>query len=327
MKRRAFLATVMTSMALMPCNGLAQVPSRRPLIGFLGVGAKVGSGRVYSGFPQGMQELGYVEGRDYAFEDRYADGDPGRLPLLVEELVRLKPDVIITSNAAAALAAKQAKTSIPIVGCLMIDPVGIGLVASEARPGSNVTGMLIRVEGLTGRQLEIALDAMPGVTKIGVLVNVGNTSNVIQRRECESAATKLGVSLAPVEVRTVGQLGPAFQTFIREGANFVVVLADAMFNVASRQIAAFALASRLPTVYGQREYVENGDLISYGINQRDNFCRAAYYVDRILKGEKPANLPIEFSTKVELVINLATAKAIGLTIPPTLLVRADEVIE
>jgi putative ABC transport system substrate-binding protein len=326
-KRRAFLATVTASAALLPCNGLAQTPSRRPLIGFIGVGAKVASGRVYSGFPQGMQELGYVEGRDYAFEGRYADGDPRRLPLLVEELVRLRPDVIVTSNAAAALVAKQATTSIPIVGCLMIDPVGIGLVASEARPGTNVTGMLIRVEGLTGKQLEIARDAMPGVREFGVLVNAGNPSNVVQRRECESAAAKLGVSLAPVEVRSADQLGPAFQKFVREGASFVVVLADAMFNAASRQIAAFALASRLPTVYGQREYVENGGLISYGINQRDNFRRAAYYVDRILKGGKPADLPIEFATKIELVINLATAKAIGLTIPPTLLVRADEVIE
>jgi len=274
-----------------------------------------------------MRELGYLEGRDYGLEDRYADGGGSRLPLLAEELVRLKPDVILVGSTPGVLVAKQATASIPIVGVNMTDPVGLGLIASEARPGTNVTGVLYRLEGMAGKQMEIALDLMPGTSKMGVLVDVTNPSNMLQRRELEAAAGKSGVSVTTVDVRTFDEIGAAIQTFVRERASIVLVLASAMFINARRRIAAFALVSRLPTVYNFREHVEDGGLISYGIDLRQNFRRAAYFVDRILKGEKPGDLPVEFPTKVELVVNVTTAKAIGLTIPPTLLARADEVIE
>ena len=282
---------------------------------------------VLRGFALGMRELGYLEGRDYGFLDRYADGDASRLPSLAEELVRLKPDVIVATTTPGAVAAKQATATIPIVGVNLTDPFGFGLVTSEAHPGTNVTGVLFRLEGMAGKQVEIALDLMPGMSKAGVLVDVDNPSNAVQLREVEAATGKSGVSALPVDVHTVDKIGAAIQTFVRERASVVIVLAAARFLDVRRRIASFALASRLPTVFNFREEVEDGGLISYGIELRQNFRRAAYFVDRILKGAKPNDLPIEFPTKVELVVNVTTAEAIGLTIPPTLLARADEVIE
>jgi ABC-type uncharacterized transport system substrate-binding protein len=326
-ERREFIALVGGAAVAWPSNGLAQSPPKRPLIGFLLLSSKAAGARYYSGFPLGMRELGYLEGRDYGLEDRYADGDASRLPLLAEELVRLKPDLIVTATTPGVLAAKQATASIPIVGVNLTDPVGFGLAASEARPGGNVTGILFRLEGLTGKLVEIALDLMPGTEKMGVLVDVTNPANLLQRREIEVAAANSAVTLAPIDVRAVEEIGAAIQTFVRERASIVVVLASGTFVNARRQIASFALASRLPTVCTFREHVEEGSLISYGIDLRQNYRRAAYFVDKILKGEKPGDLPMEFPTKVELVINVTTAKAIGVTIPATLLARADEVIE
>ena len=327
MKRREFISLLGGAAAAWPCNGLAQSPPKRPLIGFLGAGSKAASARYYSGFPLGMQDFGYVEGRDYGVENRYADGDASRLPLLAEELVRLKPDVIVAGTTNGALAAKQATASIPIVGVNLTDPVGFGLIVSEAHPGTNVTGILFRLEGLTAKQVEIALDLMPGANNMGILVDVDNPANMLQRREVEAAAGKLGMSITAADVRTVEEAGAAIQTLVRERASIVVVLASAMLLNARRQIASFALASRLSTVFNFREHVEDGGMISYGIDLRQNYRRGAYFVDRILKGERPGDLPIEFPTKVELVVNATTARAIGLTIPPTLLARADEVIE
>ena len=274
-----------------------------------------------------MRDLGYIEGRDYALADRYADGELARLPALAQELVRLVPDVIVAAPGSAVLAARQATASIPIVGVNMNDPVGMGLVANEARPGSNVTGVLVRVPGQAAKQLEIARDAVAGARRIGVLGNLEEASNVLQWQETEAAAAKTGVALSLVEVRAADEIGPAFGKFASERAGVVIVLGQVTLLTMRRQIAAFALAARLPTVYSFREHVEDGGLISYGINLRANYRRAAFYVDRILKGEKPADLPVEFPTKVELVVNLATAKALGLSIPTSLLARADEVIE
>jgi putative ABC transport system substrate-binding protein len=274
-----------------------------------------------------MRELGYIEGRDHVYQDRYADGDFTRLPLLAEELVRLKPDVIVAGAVAAALAAKRATDSIPIVGINLTDPVGAGLAASEARPGTNVTGTIVRLEGLTGKQVEIARDLMPGVSRIGVLNNVNNPASVAQLRDAEVTASKLRLRLVPVEIRTVDEVAPAFQKLLREHGTVVLVPGDAAFLAWRRRIAAFSLASRLPSVFSFREHVEAGGLISYGIDLRASYRRAAFYVDKILKGQKPADLPIEFPTKVGLVINVATATALGLSIPPILLARADEVIE
>jgi putative tryptophan/tyrosine transport system substrate-binding protein len=325
--RRQFTTLLGGAVAAWPCSGFAQSPPKRPVIGFLGAASKAKAARYYDGLALGMRELGYLEGRDYGFEGRYADGDASRLPLLAEELVRLKPDVIVATTTPGAVAAKQATETMPIVGVNMTDPVGFGLVTSEAHPGTNVTGILFRLEGLTEKQVEIALDLMPGARSIGILVDASNLSNVLQRREVETAARKLGVSVTAVDVQPVDEIGAAIQTFVHARVSIVVVLASALFVNARWEIAAFALASRLPTIYNFREHVQDGGLISYGVELRQNYRRSAYFVDRILKGEKPNNLPIEFPTKVELAVNVTTAKAIGLTIPPTLLARADEVIE
>jgi putative tryptophan/tyrosine transport system substrate-binding protein len=327
MKRRDFIGMLLASTALRPFGASAEAFSKRPTVGFLGGGSKAANRQFYDSLPQGLRDLGYIEGRDYALADRYADGDLARLPALAQELVRLGPDVIVAAPGSAVLAARQATASIPIVGVNMNDPVGMGLVANEARPGSNVTGVLVRVPGQAGKQLEIARDAVAGARRIGVLGNLEEASNVLQWRETESAAAKSGVALSLVEVHAADEIGPAFEKFASERAGVVIVLGQVTFVTMRRQIAAFALAARLPTVYSFREHVEDGGLISYGINLRANYRRAAFYVDRILKGEKPADLPVEFPTKVELVVNLATAKALGLTIPSSLLARADEVIE
>jgi len=327
MKRRDFIGMLLASTALRPFGASAEAFSKRPTVGFLGGGSKAANRQFYDSLPQGLRDLGYIEGRDYALAHRYADGDLARLPALAQELVRLVPDVIVAAPGSAVLAARQATASIPIVGVNMNDPVGMGLVANEARPGSNVTGVLVRVPGQAGKQLEIARDAVAGARRIGVLGNLEEASNVLQWRETESAAAKSGVALSLVEVHAADEIGPAFEKFASERAGVVIVLGQVTFVTMRRQIAAFALAARLPTVYSFREHVEDGGLISYGINLRANYRRAAFYVDRILKGEKPADLPVEFPTKVELVVNLATAKALGLTIPSSLLARADEVIE
>src|SRR5262245_48555054 len=210
--RRKFLATLGGAAASWACNGLAESPPKRPLIGFLVSASKSVGARYYSGFPLGMRDLGYLEGRDYLFEDRYADGDVSRLPLLAEELVRLKPDVIVAATTLGILAAKQATASTPIVGVNLSDPIAFGLVASEARPGTNVTGVLIRLEGMPAKQVEIALDLMPATSKMGVLVDVNSPTNMLQRREVEAAAGKSGVSITTVDVHTVDEIGAAIQT-------------------------------------------------------------------------------------------------------------------
>ncbi|MEX2035570.1 MAG: ABC transporter substrate-binding protein [Xanthobacteraceae bacterium] len=327
MKRREFLATIATSATLWPLTSAAQTISKRPVIGFLTPGIKATGRGFFDSFFQGMRELGYLERRDYGVEERFAEGDLGRLPSLAEELVRLRPDVIVAGASVAALAVKKATSSIPIVGANLTDPVRMGLAASESRPGTNVTGTLIRLEGLTGKQLEIALELVPAATKAGIMVNPTNPNRFIHARELEAGAAKLGISLAKAEVRSAGNVEAAFQNFVREGVNIAVVVSDATFIAARRSIATFALATRIPTVFAHREHVEVGGLVSYGINLNMNYRRAAYYVDRILKGDKPADLPFEFPAKLELVLNMATAKALGLTVPPTILARADEVIE
>jgi putative tryptophan/tyrosine transport system substrate-binding protein len=321
--RRQFISAIGGASATWPLVARAQHP-KIPMIGYLTPGSKLTNKQFFDGFPLGMQEKGYLDGRDYVLESRYADGDLARLPLLAEELVRLKPDVIVAGTTPAALAAKQATANIPIVGVNLVDPVGAGLVNSEARPGTNVTGTLHYLPGLTGKQVELARDLVPGATKIGVL---GNATNPTFNSEAESAAAKMGLGFLMLEVRTADEIGPAFQTFVQEHTNVVCILRDSLFLAVRQQIAAFALVSRLPTIYGFREHVESGGLLSYGIDLRASYVRIAFYVDKILKGEKPADLPVEFPTKLELVINLTTAKALGLTVPPALLSRADEVIE
>jgi putative tryptophan/tyrosine transport system substrate-binding protein len=327
MRRREFLSGLGANAALWPISSKAQKLQKRTLIGLLTPGSKTTSGRFYDGFLRGMRERGYLERRDYDLEERYADGNLARLPALAEELVHLRPDVIVAGTSVAVLAVMKIASSIPIVGNAMTDPVGMGLAKSEAHPGGNVTGTVIGLSGLVGKQLETGLDFIPGAKKVGYLVNPQNPANRIHRTELQSDAAKLGVDLEIVDVRVAAEIGAAFQTLVRERSHIVLVAPDAMFVAARRQIAAIALVVRLPTVFHAREHVEVGGLVSYGIDLTANYHRAAYYVDRILKGEKPADLPIEALPKPELVINQATANALGLTVPPSLLARADEVIE
>jgi putative ABC transport system substrate-binding protein len=324
MRRREFI-TLLGSAAASTWSGVAvaQISSRRPVIAVL-----IGGSLDYaSALTQRIQELGYVAGRNVEFVYRYADGDVARLPALADELVRLNPDIVVVTNTQAAIAIKQATGAIPIVAANLTDPIGFGLVASHARPGGNVTGILASLDTLPEKQLALAAEVIRGAAKIGVLVNAGFQAHAIHRKGAEAAAAALAIKLVPVEVRRADDLDAAFQFLGRERVDGVLVLQDPMTLVERRRIAVLAIGGRLPTMFGFREHVEAGGLMSYGLDLRANFRRAADFVDKILKGAKPADLPVELATKLELVINLKTAKAIGLEIPPIMLTRADEVIE
>ena len=327
MRRREFIGLLAVIVASWPAIALAQVSTKRPLIGVLIGGSEIATRPWRSALPQGLQELGYIEGRDYEIEYRYAEGDLTRHPALVDELIRHKPNVLVVGTTSGAVAAKQATASIPIVVAAAGDLVGLGLVASQARPKGNVTGIIFNFDSLVGKQLEFGFELMPGAKRVGMLVNLSNVISTVLRQGAEAAAQTMAANLISVEVRTPADIDSAFQTLAREQVNIVIVPPDAMFLSERRRIAELAIAAQLPVVYGTREHVEDGGLMSYGINLRENFRRAAAYVDKIFKGAKPADLPIEQPTKFEFVINLKTAKKLGLRIPPTLLARADEVIE
>jgi putative ABC transport system substrate-binding protein len=324
MRRRRFIVLFAAAVASRPVITLGQVSTQRPLIAVLGGTSQAAGQHTRNALTQGLQELGYVEGRDYDIEYRYADGDVTRQPVLVDELIRHKPNVIVVPNALAALAAKQATASIPIV-TISGDPVSLGLAASDARPKGNVTGIFVDYVSLVGKQLELGFELVPGAKRAGMLVNVNNVT--IVRQGAETAAQAMAANLIPVEIRTPADIDSAFQTLARERVRVVIALADPMFLYERRRMAELAIAAQLPVAYAFREHVEAGGLMSYGVDLRANYRRAAAYVDKILKGAKPADLPFEQPTKFELVINLKTAKAIGLTIPESFLLRADEVIE
>ena len=326
MKRRE-LITLLGGAAAWPLAARAQTLRQRPLVGSLQVQSLTASARYASEFLRGMAELGYVEGRNIDLERRYAAGDLKRLPALANELVKLKPDVIMTTTSAAALAFKQATQSIPIVATAMVDPVGFGLAASEARPGGQVTGILISLDTLPGAQLALALEAVPGAAKVGVLMNALNPTTAVYRAGVEAAAGALPIKLVPVEVRGSDDLDAAFQEFAREKVELVFVAQDSLLLSERARLATLATAARLPTMYGLREHVEAGGLLCYGINVAENFRRAATFVDKILKGAKAGDLPIEAPVRLQLLVNLKTAKSIGLVISESFLVRADEVIE
>jgi putative ABC transport system substrate-binding protein len=328
--RREFIALLSgaaASSCAWPVAAFAQVPSKRPRITFLGGSLPTPSAKLVAAFIEGMRALGYSEGRDFEMEYQWAEGYLDRLPALAEESVRRGSDVIVVANVQAAVASKDATKTIPIVSALLDDPVGLGLIKNDAKPGGNVTGLLSSLPGLPAKQLELVRDLMPGATRIGLLVNPTNVSDLSQRQEMETAGAAMAVKLIPVETRTPQDIDPVFPALARERVDVVIVLRDPLFFTLRRTIAAAALAARLPTIYAFREAVDDGGLISYGINISQNFRRSADYVVKILKGAKPGDLPVEFPTKLELVINLATAKALGLAVPPTVLARADEVIE
>ena len=327
MRRREFITLLGGAAAAWPLVARAQTAVKRPLIAFLQSGSKETTAFWASAFSEGMRALGYVEGQSYDIVYRFANEDFARLPALAEELVQLKPDVIVASVAASALAAKRATQSIPIITPILADPVKLGLVASYARPGGNVTGIMTLVEGLSGKQVDIALELIPAATKLGVLFNTTNPTNMAQRQEIEAAGAAKGIKVVAAEARTKGDLDPAFTSLITASVEAVIVVRDTMLLGERVRIAELAAAAHLPTVSSIDEEVKAGGLIAYGVSIPANVRRAAYFVDKILKGAKASDLPVEFPTKVELVINLKTAKALGISIPPTLLARADEVIE
>jgi putative tryptophan/tyrosine transport system substrate-binding protein len=330
MRRREFI-TLLGSAAAWPLAARAQLPAKRALIAMLVSGSSDGYSANVQAFRRGLHELHYTEGRDLEIAYRYADGDPARMPALATELVKLKPDVIVTTSTSAAQAAKQATTTVPIVSSILTeiltDPLGNGLAASEARPGGNVTGIQFTLGGLTGKQLELAREVMPQTSTVGLLVHMKSASNPPQRRDAEAAANTLGIRVVPTDVNRPDQLDTAFQVYARQSVDWVIVLGDALFNSERDRIASLAISLRLPTIFSNRENVEAGGLISYGVDLAANHHRAAYYVDKILKGAKAGDLPIEFPTKLALAINLNTAKTLGLNIPPTVVAGADEVIE
>ena len=302
----------------------AQQPGKIPRIGFLAGGSVASWASLAEAFRQGLQEVGYVEGKNIIIEYRYAESRLERFPGLAAELVRLKVDIIVTSGRAATDAAKQATSTIPIVMAATGNPVGSGFVASLARPGGNITGLTTVRGELTGKRLELLKETASKVSRVAVFWAPPNDPNP---KNTEAAARSLGLELQLLEVRGPEGLERAFRAATKERAQALVVLRNpAVFNQLKR-ISQLAMKSRLPAIYDDREFVEAGGLMSYGTNHADLYRRAATYVDKILKGAKPSDLPVEQPMKFELVINLKTAKTLGLTIPQSILLRTDQVIE
>jgi putative tryptophan/tyrosine transport system substrate-binding protein len=329
--RRTIIGFIITCalgcLGVAPLAPEAQPPTHVHRIGALsGQGTTPGRGPFVEAFLEGMRALGYVEGQHFVLEYRAAAGHYERLPALAAELVQRKPEVIVTQGTPAALAAKDATTTIPIVMVGVGDPVESGLVASLARPGGNLTGLSLLAPELVGKQLEFLKDVLPTVSRVAILWNPTNPAQALQVREADVAAQRLGVQLHLMEVRSPDAFDSAFAAMTRAHAGALLVLVDNIFFEHRRRLAELAAMSHLPTMHQGRALVEAGGLISYWASVPDGWRRGATYVDKILKGAKPADLPVEQPTKFELVINLKTAEALGLTLPSTLLFQADEVI-
>jgi putative ABC transport system substrate-binding protein len=330
MERRAFMTLVSGGFLAAPLGAEAQQAVKIARIGYLALNRAAGPHRLEA-FLQGLRDLGYVEGRTVVIEYRDAEGKSERLPVLAAELVALKIDVIVAGGGAqAAVAAKQATSALPIVFAATADPVGSGLVTSLARPGGNVTGLSLIFPELVGKCLEQLKQAVPGVNRVAVLWQPGAYGERTEKdmlKGAEVAGRALGVRLQVVEARGPADFDRTFSDMTRARAGALIVLGSVTFANERRRLVDLAAKNRLPAVYMERDYVDAGGLMSYGPNVADLFRRAATYVDKILKGAKPGDLPVEQPTKFELVINLKTARALGLTIPQSLLVRADEVIQ
>jgi putative ABC transport system substrate-binding protein len=329
MKRRQFIRLIGASGVAWPLSARGQVTRKRPLIARLSSGSRDTPtiAEFIERFLSGMRELGYVEGRDFDMTYGWADFHPDQLPRIAAELVNLAPDVILAGATIEAVAASKATTTIPIIVAVLADPVELGFTTSDARPTGNVTGIMPYLKGLPSKQLELARELVPGATRIGLIDDPIDPKAHPQRQEIEATGRSLEIEIVPAEARTAADIDAAYQALASAGVHAVVVEQSNMLVNASKPIAQAAASKRLPTVYGYRQHVDAGGLISYGVNLDWCMHRAAYYVDKILKGAKLSDLPIEFPTNLELVINLKTAKALGLTVPSSLLVRADEVIE
>ena len=327
MRRREFITLLGGAAVAWPLGAAAQNGRKVPLIGCLYAGQKNADTAWILAFLSGLRDLGYVEGQSFNIEYYFADGDYTRLTALAAELESLKPEVILAAEPPAAGAAARATSSIPIVSPILADPVKIGLVASYAHPGRNVTGILVIVQGLLGKEIELLREVVPGATTIGVLLNPTNASSVLQQQEIEAVGETNGLKIIVAETSTKTDLDTAFDKFVAAKVQVVLVFADPMFISQRERIASLAAASHFPTISNAREFVEAGALMNYGVSLSANFYRAAYFVDKILKGDRPADLPVEFPTKIEMIINLKTAKALGIDIPASVKVLADEVIE
>jgi putative tryptophan/tyrosine transport system substrate-binding protein len=325
MRRREFITLLGGGAAAWPLAARAQ-PSKKPIVGFLGASTPAAAGQWVAAFAQRLRELGYIDGRTVAIEYRWAEGRNERMAEIAAEFVRAKADVIVAQGTQAALAAKNATTTIPIVFALPGDPVGSGLVASLAQPGGNVTGLSSQVPELAGKRLGLLREIVPGLRRLAIMANVSNAANVLDMRDVQGAARADGLDVASFEIRRAVDIAGAFAAF-KGTVDALYVPPDAFLNTNRIRINTLALVARLPTMYGARENVEAAGLISYGPNFTDLFRRSGDYVDKILRGTKPADLPVQQPIKFELVVNLITAMALGLDVPSTLLARADEVIE
>jgi len=313
--------------ALAPFSAIAQQPAKVPRVGYLFSFVPSQGEHLWEACRQGLRELGYVEGRNIVLEPRWTDGHNERMPELVADLLRLKVDVIVAAATPASLAAKAATSTIPIVIVAVSDPTRVGLAASLARPGGNVTGLSLLTPELSGKRLQMLLDMLRKASRVAVLINPDNRSNEVFREETLNAARELRVQIRPLNARNPGEIEQAFQTASKEKVDALIVFDDPVLWSHRGQIVALAAKFRLAAMYGYSDFVSEGGLISYGPNRPDLYRRTAVYVDKILKGTKPGDLPIERPTKFELMVNFKTAKTLGLTIPQSLLISADKVIE
>ena len=328
MRRRDFLGVLSGAVVApltLPLTAGAQQGDRVQVIGYLGVTTPSDGSERTAAFVRQLHELGWIEGRTVAIEYRWAEGRGERYTEIAAEFVRLKVDVIVTAGG-AVLAAKQATSVIPIVFAVANDPVGSGLVASLARPGGNVTGLSLQFTDIAGKRLEFLRETVPGLRRLGIMANIRYPGAVLESREVQAMARTLGLEIARVEIERPEDIPIVFKT-LRSRAEALYVCADPLLGTHRTWINTLALAARVPTMHGNREHIEAGGLMSYGANFADLYRRAAHFVDKVLRGTKPANIPVEQPTKFDFVINLKTARTLGLEIPPMLLARADEVIE
>jgi putative ABC transport system substrate-binding protein len=325
MKRRKFITLLGGAAATAPFAARAQQPGKLPTIGFMSVSTPAAWSRFVTAFEQRLSELGWSNGRTVAIEYRWAEGRSERFVEISAEFVRLKVDVIVTGGS-AVLAAKQATSTIPIVFALANDPLGAGLVASLSRPGGNVTGLSLQGPDIASKRLGLMREALPDLRRLAVIANPASPQAASELDEIKATARTLGFEPTGLEIRRANEFAPAIEA-LKGRADALYACADALISANAARINTLASAARLPTMFYAREYLDGGGFMSYGPNVPDLFRRAADFVDKILRGTKPGDIPVEQPTTLEMIINLKTAKALGLVVPPTLLARADEVIE
>jgi putative ABC transport system substrate-binding protein len=325
-RRRSFITLVGAAAVAWPLAARAQQTAKLPTVGFLGANNATFERASTDAFVQRLRELGWIENRTVAIEYRWAEGRDERFAEIAAEFIRLKVDVILTYATPSSIAAKKATAVVPIVFAAAGDPVGTGLVTSLARPGGNITGLSIQQTDLASKRLEMLREVLPGLRTVGILVNIGSPNSVLEMGEVQAAARTVGLAMVTSEVRRAEDIAPAFDA-LKGRADALYVCSSPLLTTNRIRINTLALGVRLPTMHGFRAFTEAGGLMSYGPNLPDLFRRAADITDKILRGTKPSDIPVEQPTKFDLVINLTTAKALGLTIPPSLLALADEVIE